>query len=275
MTTNRYDRQSFLGPRSEEIFSNLRVGVVGLGGAGSHVVQQLAHVGIKHWVLYDPDVVDKDGTNLNRLVGATVQDAANETPKIEVAERVIRTLVPNSECTSLQSKWQLNDRALRLCDVIFGCVDAFGERADLERFARRFLIPYIDIGMDVLDDRTYYSIVGQVARSIPGEPCLWCMHVLNNETIAEESKKYGAAGSRPQVVWPNGVLASTAVGLFIDMVTPWHQAMRPVACLEYDGNKHTLEIPEFLGTLVDGECSHFRIEDAGDLFFKLPAGEQH
>src|ERR1700730_12183464 len=38
---------------------------------------------------------------------------------------------------------------LRRCDVIFGCVDSYRERDELERFMRRFLIPYIDIGMDV------------------------------------------------------------------------------------------------------------------------------
>lgn len=273
MTTDRYNRQSFLGSHSEDVFNNIRVGVVGLGGAGSHVVQQLAHVGIKHWTLYDHDAVDKEATNLNRLVGATLQDAKDQTPKIEVAERIVYGLVPDAECVSFQNKWQLNDSALRMCDIIFGCVDSFGARADLERFARRFLIPYIDIGMDVLDDHTHYSIVGQVARSIPGEPCLWCMQILNNETIAEESKKYGAVGNRPQVVWPNGVLASTAVGLFIEMVTPWHRGMQPVACLEYDGNKHTVETSSLLEYLEDGKCSHFRIEDAGDLFFRLPVNK--
>lgn len=30
-----------------------------------------------------------------------------------------------------------------------------------------------------------------------------------------EAQTYHAAGARPQVVWPNGVLASTAVGLVI------------------------------------------------------------
>ncbi|MBU6214748.1 ThiF family adenylyltransferase [Patescibacteria group bacterium] len=268
MTSKRYARQSFLGPRSEDVLSRIRVGVIGLGGGGSHVVQQLAYVGIQHFILYDPDVVED--TNLNRLIGATTQDALDATPKLEVAERLIRGLQQNAECVSMMTKWQQNDHALRMCDVIFGCVDSFAERADLERFARRFFIPYIDIGMEVHDDKTHFSITGQVARSMPGEPCLWCLHILNKYTIAEEAKKYGAAGGRPQVVWANGVLASTALGLMVEMVTPWHRNMRPVACLEYDGNTQTVEPSNFLGHVVDGECPHHSIEDAGDLFFKLP-----
>jgi len=147
---------------------------------------------------------------------------------------------------------------------------SFGETADLENFARRFQIPYIDIGMEVFDDDTHYSIVGQAARSIPGEPCLWCMRILTQESLAEEAQKYGAAGGQPQVVWPNGVLASTAVGLFIEMVTPWHQGGRPAACQEYDGNRHSLESSNILNHLVDGECPHFNLKDAGDFFFKFP-----
>ncbi len=68
----RYNRQSFLGPESEEIIDQAVIGVVGLGGGGSHVVQQLAHIGFRNFVLCDPDYISK--SNLNRLVGGTLAD---------------------------------------------------------------------------------------------------------------------------------------------------------------------------------------------------------
>lgn len=37
----RLDRQSFLGEKSSVLLSRLRVAVVGLGGGGSHITQQL------------------------------------------------------------------------------------------------------------------------------------------------------------------------------------------------------------------------------------------
>ena len=58
---------------------------------------------------------------------------------------------------------------------------------------------------------------------------------------AKEAQRYGAAGSRPQVVWPNGVLASLAVGTVARMLTPWHRCVPP-AYLEYDGHKNTVSI---------------------------------
>jgi molybdopterin-synthase adenylyltransferase len=35
------------------------------------------------------------------------------------------------------------------------------------------------------------------------------MGILDRQSIADEVRRYGAAEERPQVVWPNGILAST------------------------------------------------------------------
>ena len=122
----------------------------------------------------------------------------------------------------------------------------------------------------VISNSSSNSVAGLSPALVSRRTCLRCLHILNDHTIAEEAKKYGAVGGQPQVVWPNGVLASTAVGLLIEMFTPWHTSMRPVACLEYDGNTHTMHASNFLGHVTDGECSHYVNGDVGDLFFKLP-----
>jgi molybdopterin-synthase adenylyltransferase len=61
----RFDRQvRAFGAEGQLAISSLRVGVVGLGGTGSVVVQQLARLGVQEYVLIDPDAVE--ATNLNR-----------------------------------------------------------------------------------------------------------------------------------------------------------------------------------------------------------------
>jgi hypothetical protein len=87
-------------------------------------------------------------------------------------------------------------------------LDSYRERDDLDRFCRRFLIPYIDLGMGVHEVADGYSISGQIVLSSPGGSCLWCRGILNGNWLGQEAGQYGKAGSRPQVVWPNGVLAS-------------------------------------------------------------------
>jgi hypothetical protein len=260
-------RQSFLGESSESILQNTTVGIVGLGGGGSHIAQQLAHIGIGGYVLADPQTIED--TNLNRLVGATADDVLRATPKVQIAERLIKGIRPGARVTALQSEWQKQGEQFRGCDAIFGCSDSFSERAQLERMARRYLIPYIDIGMDVHAIEGGGShISGQIALSLPGGPCMWCMAVLTDARIAEEVARYGAAGARQQVVWPNGVLASSAVGMFVRLVTPWTSQSGEVL-LEYDGNKGTV-VESMKISYLPSTCTHFTSpDDLGDPFFNI------
>jgi molybdopterin/thiamine biosynthesis adenylyltransferase len=261
---DRYDRQSFLGAGSQSVIERAVVGVTGLGGGGSHVVQQLAHIGFQHYVLYDPDAVEE--TNLNRLVGATAADARAGTPKLAVARCVVAGLQPDASVERIPQRWQENPGPLRSCDVVVGCVDGFRERGELEAAARRYLIPLVDIGMDVHcvgDEPPRMS--GQVILSTPGGYCMRCMRFLTDRALAREAERYGDAGPRPQVVWPNGVLASTAVGLVVDLLTDWTRSSNEVVYLEYDGNRGTVQPSSRLLYLPEGPCAHYPPDQVGDL----------
>jgi len=265
--SERYARQSFLGPRSEEVFKNCRVCIIGLGGGGSHVAQQLAHVGIGNFLIFDADRVED--SNVTRLVGATQADVASKTPKTVIAARLIKGINPSASIVSIPKKWQESAEYLRDSDVVFGCVDGFSERQQIEAAARRYLIPYIDIGMDVHPLANQFAISGQVILSMPGELCMKCMGFLREDLLAREAANYGAAGSRPQVIWPNGVLASLAVGIFVQLVTPWHKNHNRLCYLEYDGNSQTVLTSNRLKHLKGKVCTHFSsLEDLGDPFWK-------
>jgi len=262
--SGRLASQSFLGPESDSVLAAIEVGIVGLGGGGSHVAQQLAHVGIGKFVPVDHDIVEDK--NLNRLVGATAEDVMAGAAKTAIAERVIKGVNPAALVTPRQMKWQEATADLRRCDIIFGCVDSYRERDELERFARRFLIPYIDVGMDVHASQEGFIISGQTVLSSPGGPCLWCLGILTQERIAEDARRYGEAGSRPQVVWANGVLTSLAVGLLVQLVCPWHGKSQLSACCEFDGNNHRVESNR-LHHARNIRCNHFRSDELGDAFF--------
>ena len=120
--------------------------------------------------------------------------------------------------------------------------------------------------MDVHGEANHV-IGGQVILSSPGGLCMRCMGFLNDEVLAREAGRYGNAGSRPQVVWPNGVLASTAVGLAVDLVTNWTKRRRSHAYLVYDGNLATLKESITLKNLQTAYCPHFKNTDIGDPVF--------
>lgn len=271
MTDDRdFSRQSFLGDYSEELLANVRVAIAGLGGGGSHIAQQLAHVGVGNYRLIDPDKIE--ASNLNRLVSATQTDVDNETPKVEILKRTIKGIRPWAKVDFEQKKWQEVDHLVRDAHVIFGCVDGYQQRDYLETAARRFGIPYIDIGMDVTKLTTGdYAVAGQMIMSLPGHPCMRCLGFLTPDKLAEEENRYGDVGINPQVVWTNGMLASLAVGAFMKLLTPWFPNKETFAWLELDGNNQTVtpsNIPEHMPR--QAVCPHHGGPDGlGDPFFDL------
>src|SRR5713101_8988267 len=111
MSDDRFSRQSFLGEHSQEIIEKAIVGIVGLGGGGSHIAQQLAHVGFLHYRICDGDIAE--GSNLNRLIGEKETDPVNKTPKIEIAQRLIERLRAKAVVESYPCRWQENPEPLR------------------------------------------------------------------------------------------------------------------------------------------------------------------
>ena len=293
----RLDRQSFLGPESDTILEAATVGIVGLGGGGSHIVQQAAHMGIGGYVNVDPQEIDETNTNrlvggtladvyqrpgragvvrglvhrLNRLVRGTLDHIDCEPSKVGIAERLIRGLSPQARVVSVCDKWQASTDHLKSSDVIVGAVDSFTERDELERFARRYLVPYIDIGMDVHDlvRKEGFLVSGQVILSSPGGPCLRCCGLITDERLEQEANRYGAAGWRPQVVWANGVLASTATGLLTQILTPWYPQPPTFVYLEYDGNKGTVSRSARMEALRGSACPHHPPGETGDPTFDI------
>lgn len=264
---DRFDRQSFLGEGSQFQFSNVRIGIVGVGGGGSHIVQQLAHLGIHNYNIFEFDETDK--SNLNRLIGAELQDAKESIEKTVIAERMIRRLMPNANI-KVYGKWQENPDKVHECDIVIGGVDSFVGRRDLEAECRRYLIPVVDIGMDVHDEyeEEAPSMAGQIICSMPGYPCMKCMGFINERNLAKEAAKYGNAGGKPQVVWSNGVLASSAVGVVVDLITGWTKQEDRLVYLAYDGNQGTVESHLRLSYLKNQTCEHYAIENVGPPCFK-------
>ena len=234
-------------------------------------LQQIAHVGFRNVFVADPDIVEE--SNLNRLVGATAEDVARATPKASVASRTMRGILPKGNYRAERHEWERHTVDLRSVDVVVGCVDSLGQRAALETFCRRFLIPYIDIGMDVARSGDAFKIYGQIALSMPGRPCLRCMGIIDDATISaeERARQYGDAGSKPQVVWPNGVLASTAVGLLVQLFAPWSGQAVDSEHLEYDGNCGTIRRAPRMDAIISHGlvCDHFNPADVGDPLFSL------
>jgi len=255
---NSQSRQSFLGAGHEEVLANSQVGIIGLCGGGSHIAQQLAHVGIGKFTIADFDVVET--TNLTRMVGATFNDVGKM--KTDIISSFIKTIKPDVSVTQINDKWLNGETEFQKCDVIFGCVDKYTERDNIERFCRFHAITYIDIGMGVHKEDNGFSISGQVIVSENNGPCMRCLGLLTEDNLGLEAAQYGEAGGTPQVIWSNGVLASLAVGQLMATLLPWSTSLERYAMVEYDGNRQVVSKSNRLHILSKVTCTHFPYKDS-------------
>ena len=94
-----YDRQSRLfGDAGQNILAGTRVGIIGLGGAGSILAELLGRLGVGEFVLADPDKAEL--SNLPRLIAADVYDLGSRSIAPFLRERFRRLRLTWQRATS-------------------------------------------------------------------------------------------------------------------------------------------------------------------------------
>lgn len=183
--SERFDRQiRAFGEEGQRTLQRLNVAVVGLGGIGSLVAEQLARAGVGHILLIDFDQIEE--SNVSRVFGAISRNVGQ--PKTEVIGKYLRKLGANISIINDSAIRQSVLLRLRDRDAIFACVDNDQARAILNRFAHQYMIPLIDHGTR-LDGRsgTVTAAAGRVSIVGPGFTCLRCSHHISSERIRAES----------------------------------------------------------------------------------------
>lgn len=227
------DRQvRAFGQEGQNRLAATTIGIIGLGGTGSLVCQQLAHLGAGRLVLVDPDCVEP--SNLNRLAGASARDAAEGALKVEVARRSVQAVRPDIEIDAVAAS-ALEPAAqerLKQVDLLLGCVDSEAARAALNWIAVTCYIPYVDcgVGLDAANGRLQHG-GGQVRVVLPGSFCLECINgidreeasaELSAESLRRERRARGYLASAdvpaPAVMFLNSTIASLAVQEAVNML---------------------------------------------------------
>src|SRR5262249_45015168 len=100
--------------------------------------------------------------------------------------------------------FQKTARAVRFCDILFGCTDDSAGRAVLSRLAYWYLIPLIDTGFVIASSQgTVSGLFGRVTRVLPGEACLICRgridpsDVRNQLMTSDERSRLASEGYAP------------------------------------------------------------------------------
>lgn len=241
----RISRQvAAFGAEGQRRLAALKVGIVGLGGIGGLLANELALLGVRRFVLIDHDRID--ATNLNRFVGGAFADVQAATLKIDVIARAISQIDPGAQVERLAEALPsaAAAHALRDVDVLFGCTDNHGSRLLLNTLSAQYLLPYIDIGTGIFTDGhgRITEAGGQYRVLLPGRFCLSCIDAIDIEQAQadllppEQRAEHQRRGyiptediPAPSVVFLNAILASLAVGELLNLVA----AFRPAVSILY------------------------------------------
>ena len=138
MTSNWLQRTELLiGSEMVEKFRNSHVLVVGLGGVGSYVAEQLARAGIGKLTLVDGDVVNN--TNRNRQLPALCSTIGK--PKIQIVAARLKDINPEIELVLVEK--YIKDQAIidlveQEYDYVVDAIDTLAPKVYLLYYARKF-----------------------------------------------------------------------------------------------------------------------------------------
>lgn len=220
-----YDRQARLfGDSGQQLLKQARVGIIGLGGAGSVLAEFLGRLGVGEFVLADPDRADP--TNLPRLLGAYQADAIPpwwiprrlrghfRRHKVSLAARNIKRANPNAKIVALKGNFLEADVAARFtdCDYLFLAADTMGARLLFNAIVHQYGIPGVQVGAKVpVTESGDVGDVFCVARTVtPDNGCLWCNGLispskLQDEAVPEAVRRGYAYVDDPGIVAPSVV----------------------------------------------------------------------
>jgi len=226
-----YDRNiRAFGGAVQQVLADLRVGIVGCGGTGSAVAEQLVRLGVRRFHLVDPDRLSK--SNLTRVYGSSPEDLGKL--KVAVIASHLQHIAPDVDVSTDPAMITVESSARRLvgCDLIFGCTDDNAGRLVLSRLSTYFLIPIIDCGVLLSSDPSdgrLSGIDGRVTTLIPGQACLVCrgrvdLQRASSEQLSptERNRRIGEgyapalSGVEPAVVTYTTLVSSIAVGELLE-----------------------------------------------------------
>ncbi len=176
------------------------MGVIGAGGVGSLVIEQLARLGVGWLLVTDPDRIDV--TNLPRVVGSTRFDARTwltdprrpewlrrigrraAARKVNIARRVARRANPDCRIEMVAGDITETAVARRFadCDYLFLAADGMQPRLVFNALVHQYLIPGVQIGAKIVPDKATGEILDVFSVSRPVSPdhgCLWCSGFLS------------------------------------------------------------------------------------------------
>ncbi|MEK8090985.1 ThiF family adenylyltransferase [Methylocystis sp. IM3] len=224
----------------QRALGDLRIAVVGCGGTGSAVAEQLVRLGVRDLLLIDADHLS--ASNVTRVYGSTPADVGR--PKAGILRDHLNAIAPDLCCEAIDAMITLEPTARRLGDrdLVFGCTDDNAGRLVLSRLATYMLTPVIDIGVLLSSNAAglLMGIDGRITILSPGSACLVCRDRIDlaragaevltpteRKRLADEGYAPALGGTEPAVVAFTTAVAAAAVSELLERLIGYGPDPRP------------------------------------------------
>ncbi len=228
------------GSAVQETIGMLKIAIVGAGGTGSAVAEQLVRLGAHDLLLMDADTLSV--SNITRVYGSTVDQVGR--PKVTVLARHLQKIAPSIQCKTTTGMCTHEPVARELADVdlIFGCTDDNAGRLVLSRLSTYYMIPVIDVGilLSSTEAGELLGIDGRVTVLSPGNACLVCRNRIDTaraaaemhtpqerKRLADEGYAPTLGGMEPAVVTYTTMVAAAAVNELLERLVGYGDPLRP------------------------------------------------
>ena len=233
-TDDPYARHRIIPGWKQGILENLNISLYGLGGNGALIFESLLALGIgkNGWIMAcDPD--NLEASNLPRIPYATHKDIGKSKAKIAQAYANEKAPDLNVYCYQYSAEDDEMQEKAREANIIIGAVDNDGARKYLNSIAARYMIPYIDLGTEIIPKDSKYEAIGQVQIFVPGQTgCLMCSDAIDTSEAAldmmdeEGNAEYERVGyvrgtsetPTPSVLHLNGVVSHLAISQMLRLI---------------------------------------------------------
>ncbi len=185
------DRQRDALGQVHDTLRELVIAVVGAGGLGSPIAEQLVRMGCQIAIV-DHDRLDTP-SNVRRVIGSTTTDlrATTAPTKVDVVGAHLDHLGFDVEVRRIHGDVRREDvfRQLLDTDVVLAGTDTHGSRAAINDLASTYLLPVIDVGVraGAKDEGTLAALTAEVRVLTLTTPCLWRRRAISADVIREEN----------------------------------------------------------------------------------------
>lgn len=206
MIPRRYiHNMSFCSEKDFEVFRNTRVAVVGAGGLGGYIIDQLARTGMGTLSIIDPDVFNE--TNLNRQLYSDTRNIG--VSKAEAAGKRVAAVNPDIRVITIRENLNSKNAAelLKSSNLVFDAVDNIKSKMLIQDSCRELKIPFVHGAVG--------TWTAQISLVMPGED------TLDSVYMRETPDSYPAQSVPP---FTPGAAASIQVALGLKFLIGKHKS---------------------------------------------------